>query len=115
MTNETRPSPADMYAASHQHPVNRALHAIGIPVIAYSIFAAVVGPRVAGAPRSAALVGVVAGSALLFLGHAIEGNRPVVLTRPSAVVDAVCWWARGVMKSASGSSEGRRSRRNRVS
>lgn len=96
MTNETRSSPVDMYAASHPHPVNRALHAIGIPIIAYSVFAAVVGPRVAGAPRPAALAGVVSGSALLLLGHAIEGNRPAIFTSLRAALEAVRWWGRGV-------------------
>lgn len=95
MTDSRRHSSADLYAANHQHPMNRVLHAIGIPLIACSALATIFGPRIVGAPRPAALAGVIVGSALLFVGHAIEGNRPAIFTRRGAMLDAVRWWAGG--------------------
>ena len=85
---------ADLYAANHQHPANRALHAVGIPVIACCSIAALLGPRVVGASRRSALGGVLAGSALLLVGHAIEGNRPAIFQTRGAAVEAVRWWGR---------------------
>ena len=57
------------YAARHTHPVNIALHTVGLPVT----FAAPVWLLIAGEPlwAGAAFVG---GYALQFLGHAVEGN-----------------------------------------
>ena len=74
MTEVTQPTPTNGYAANHQHPANRVLHAVGIPVIAGCAIAAVLGPTVLGASRRAALGGAAAGSALLLLGQVIEGN-----------------------------------------
>jgi uncharacterized membrane protein YGL010W len=92
-------SGADVYDATHRHPVNRALHALGIPVVACSGIAAVLGPRIVGAPRGAALAGVGAGLLLLFLGHAIEGTRPAFFsTREVAALHAVQWWRRGAVE-----------------
>lgn len=94
MTERTQSTAADTYAASHQHPANRALHAVGIPVIACCGIAAFLGPGLIGASRRVSLAGVVAGAALLFVGHAIEGNRPAIFTRRRAVLDAIRWWGR---------------------
>lgn len=50
--SETPPTPAAYeYAGSHEHPVNRVLHAIGIPIIACGGIAAILGPRVVGVSR----------------------------------------------------------------
>jgi len=98
MTAKLEQTPADVYAASHRHPVNRILHAVGIPVMACCGAAAVPGPRVVGATRGGPLAGVAAGSALLLLGHAIEGNRPVVFSKRGAALDGNRWWGRGVMR-----------------
>ena len=57
------------YAARHRHPVNVALHAVGLPVT----FALPVWLLVEGRPGWAA--GAFGGGyALQFLGHAVEGN-----------------------------------------
>ena len=98
MTGVTQHAPADHYAANHQHPANRVLHAIGTPIIAGCVITAILGPNVLGASRRTALGGVAAGSALLLLGHVIEGNRPAILTRRGAVLDAVRRWARGAAR-----------------
>lgn len=57
------------YAERHRHPGNIALHAIGLPVT----FLLPIGLIVVGNGFYAAL-SFVAGYALQFLGHAIEGN-----------------------------------------
>ncbi|NNJ28035.1 DUF962 domain-containing protein [Alienimonas chondri] len=57
------------YAARHRHPVNIALHAIGLPVT----FALPVWLLIEQRPWWA-LAAFVGGYAMQFLGHAIEGN-----------------------------------------
>ena len=84
------------YDAEHRHPVNRALHMIGIPVVVISA-AAIVSPwRPFDMSRMMALGGFTAGWALLFAGHAIEGNRPAILRHPSSAWKALAWWARRI-------------------
>lgn len=95
MTNIPGSAAGDLYEATHRHPANRTLHAIGIPLIACCGIAAFLGPRVVGVSRRTAIAGVAAGSALLVLGHAIEGNRPAIFTSRSAILEAVKWWGRG--------------------
>jgi len=57
------------YLARHQHPANLALHVVGLPVT-------FVAPLVLLVLRQGwwALAAFVAGYAMQFLGHAIEGN-----------------------------------------
>lgn len=57
------------YLQRHQHPANRALHIVGLPVT--FIVPAVV--LLQGAPGWA-LASFLGGYALQFLGHALEGN-----------------------------------------
>jgi hypothetical protein len=90
------------YLRRHQHPANRVLHAIGLPVtFLVPVWCLVTGEWVW------ALGAFVAGYALQFLGHALEGNdagevilikkrlgRPYVavvpeLTRPLQDVDSL--------------------------
>ena len=97
MTTAISRLPAEAYESSHQHPANIALHAAGIPVIAFGVIAALVGPRV-GIPRRTAVAGIAAGWGLLFLGHAIEGNRPAIFAHREAALDALRWWGRGALK-----------------
>jgi hypothetical protein len=79
------------YENQHQHPLNKAAHAIGISILALSTLALVLPGR--ARRRRVALAGMAAGGALLWIGHAIEGNRPAVLTDPLAAVVALKWWA----------------------
>lgn len=98
MNGQPQETVAGLYAANHQHPVNRALHALGIPVIACCSIAALLGPGVVGVSRRTAVAGVAAGSALLLVGHAIEGNRPAIFARRSAVFEAIGWWVGGAIR-----------------
>ena len=45
MTPATHDTPMDDYAANHQHPANRVLHGVGIPVIAGYGIAALLRPH----------------------------------------------------------------------
>jgi len=61
------------YDHEHHHPWNKFLHGVGIPLIfAGTILAALLRWKL-GAPL------FIAGWALLFLGHRIEGNKPAFL------------------------------------
>src|SRR5688572_30020788 len=72
----------DHYATEHRHPVNRALHVVGIPLVLLSVAALASPWRPFGWSRTGALASLVGGWTLLFAGHAIEGNRPVILKNP---------------------------------
>ncbi len=79
------------YSRSHQHPVNRACHLIGIPLIAGSIVifgAAVVASRLW--LLGAALFAV--GWLLQFAGHAAEGKLPAFLRDWRFVLLGLRWW-----------------------
>jgi hypothetical protein len=63
------------YAARHCHPANIALHALGLPVTFLLPPVLVVWGWISGGGLWAlALIAFVAGYALQFLGHALEGN-----------------------------------------
>jgi uncharacterized membrane protein YGL010W len=98
MPSDNRDKVLETYEAEHRHPVNRALHAVGIPVIILST-AAVISPwQPFGLSRKASLAGLAVGWGLLLAGHAVEGNRPAILTTPTALFSALIWWARGLSK-----------------
>ena len=73
--NKTSDEWIAQYATSHQHPVNRACHTVGIPLIVLSIALGV-----AGFWRTA-LGLFVLGWVFQFVGHAFEGKPPGVLPR----------------------------------
>lgn len=79
------------YAGSHRHPVNRACHTVGIPLIVASIAMAAVAIPVAGLRRIAARA-FVAGWALQFVGHAFERKRPEFLNDPRFLLVGLRWW-----------------------
>jgi uncharacterized membrane protein YGL010W len=85
----------DHYETEHRHPVNRALHFIGIPVVLLSVIALASPWRPFGWSRMDALASLIGGWVLLFVGHAIEGNRPAILNNPAAALIGVLWWMRG--------------------
>lgn len=79
------------YARSHQHPVNRFCHTIGIPLIAASL------PLVAAAffveglwPVPAAMF--VVGWALQFIGHWFEGKPPEFFSDWRFLLVGLRWW-----------------------
>lgn len=89
---------SEMYEAEHRHPINRALHAVAIPVVVLSLAGLILPVRRLGWSRKVSLAGLGGGWGLLLAGHAIEGNRPAILKTPTAAVSALVWWTRGCFR-----------------
>jgi hypothetical protein len=98
MPSDSHGKVLETYEAEHRHPVNRALHAVGIPVIILSTAALISPWQPFGVSRKTSLAGLAAGCGLLLAGHAVEGNRPAILMTPTAPFSALIWWARGLSK-----------------
>jgi uncharacterized membrane protein YGL010W len=79
------------YGRSHQHPVNRVCHTVGIPLIVVSIPLLLAATAVPGLWRLA-LALFVAGWALQFLGHAVEGKRPEFFNDWRFLLVGLRWW-----------------------
>lgn len=91
----TRPRTSEewiaQYATSHQHPVNRLLHTVGIPMIAISIpLFGVALARPSWWPLPAALFAV--GWILQIAGHAVEGKPPEFLKDWRFLLIGLRWW-----------------------
>jgi uncharacterized membrane protein YGL010W len=79
------------YATSHQNPVNRVCHTIGIPLIAVSIPLFVVGIWVPGFWRIPLTLFVV-GWVFQFIGHAFEGKPPEFFKDWRFLFVGLRWW-----------------------
>jgi uncharacterized membrane protein YGL010W len=80
------------YSESHQHPLNRLTHTFGIPMILVSL------PMMLGGIfwRPVLWAGIamfVAGWALQFLGHAVEGKPPEFFSDWRFLLVGTRWWA----------------------
>ena len=79
------------YALSHQHPVNRVCHTLGIPLIVLSLPLLVLSIFVRGWwPIAAGLFAV--GWIFQFVGHAVEGKPPEFLHDWRFLFVGVRWW-----------------------
>jgi uncharacterized membrane protein YGL010W len=79
------------YSHSHQHPVNRLCHTLGIPLIALSIPLALVAVLVAGFwPVPVGMF--VLGWTLQFVGHAFEGKPPEFFRDWRFLFVGLRWW-----------------------
>ncbi len=79
------------YAQSHQHPVNRFCHTIGIPMIALSVVLFVVAVFVRGVwPVALALF--VIGWVFQFVGHYFERKPPEFLKDWRFLFVGLRWW-----------------------
>jgi len=79
------------YSGSHQHPVNRFCHTLGIPMIALSLplfLVALVIHRLWPLPT----VLFVGGWTLQFLGHAVEGKPPEFFHDWRFLLVGLRWW-----------------------
>lgn len=83
----------DRYNASHLHPVNRVLHAVGVPMIFFSVLLGVAAIFIA-ALRLPALLLFVAGWVLQFIGHLVEGKPPAFFSDWRFLVTGLAWWLR---------------------
>jgi uncharacterized membrane protein YGL010W len=81
----------DEYALSHQHPVNRACHTIGIPMVTLSVGLAI-GALLVPALWVPAVCLFVMGWVLQFIGHAVEGKRPEFFKDLRFMLVGVRWW-----------------------
>ncbi len=79
------------YASGHQHPVNRACHTVGIPMIAVSIALALASPFVAGMWRWAVALFVV-GWVFQFVGHYYEKKPPEFFKDWRFLFVGLRWW-----------------------
>jgi uncharacterized membrane protein YGL010W len=79
------------YAASHQHPVNRFCHTIGIPLIVLSLALAAAGVVVRALLVPAAAL-FVAGWIFQFVGHAVERKPPEFFHDWRFLLVGVRWW-----------------------
>ena len=79
------------YSGSHQHPVNRFCHTVGIPLIALSLPLFVVALIIHGwwsVPVTLFIVGCV----LQFVGHAFEGKPPEFFHDWRFLFVGLRWW-----------------------
>jgi uncharacterized membrane protein YGL010W len=77
----------EKYRQDHQHPVNKALHTVGIPTIVISIFLFPLNP-----PLAAALF--IFGWILQFVGHAFEGKPPSFFSDPRFLLIGPMWFVK---------------------
>ena len=89
--NKTSEQWVTEYSHSHQHPVNRLCHTIGIPLIAGSILILIASIFVEGLWR----IGLglfLLGWILQFVGHYVEGKPPEFLRDWRFLFVGLRWW-----------------------
>lgn len=79
------------YATSHQHPVNRLFHTIGIPMIAVSIPLFAIAIFVPGFWKWPVALFVV-GWVFQFIGHVFEGKPPEFFKDWRFLFVGLRWW-----------------------
>jgi uncharacterized membrane protein YGL010W len=79
------------YSTSHQHPINRLCHTLGIPLIIFSLALFVVAFFVSGLWVYAVALFVL-GWILQFVGHAFEGKPPEFFSDWRFLFVGVRWW-----------------------
>jgi uncharacterized membrane protein YGL010W len=79
------------YARSHEHPVNRLCHTIGIPLIAISLLLLLAALVVPGLWRPALALFLV-GWGFQFVGHAFEGKPPEFFQDWRFLLVGLRWW-----------------------
>ena len=79
------------YSTSHQNPVNRVCHTIGIPVILLSLVLLPAAIFVSGLWR-VSLVLFIAGWIFQFLGHVFEGKPPEFFHDWRFLFVGTRWW-----------------------
>ena len=79
------------YGRSHQNPINRICHTLGIPLIVLSLPLFLLAPWVHGLWR-VALGLFVAGWLFQFAGHAVEGKPPEFFHDWRFLFVGLRWW-----------------------
>ncbi|MCA9679327.1 MAG: DUF962 domain-containing protein [Kofleriaceae bacterium] len=75
----------ETYNRDHQHPVNRALHSVGIPMIVASLGILPFNPLLGSSL-------FVFGWILQFVGHAFEGKAPSFFRDPTFLLIGPMWF-----------------------
>ncbi len=83
------------YKRDHQHPVNKATHMVGIPMIVLSL------PLMFFVPPVGIFMFVV-GWILQFIGHAFEGKPPSFLRDPKFLIVGPTWYAKRLWSKLTG-------------
>jgi uncharacterized membrane protein YGL010W len=96
MGGRTWDSWIDEYSESHQHPMNRLMHTVGIPMIAASILLVIPSFFVGGLWR-VALGLFIAGWVLQFIGHYFEGKPPEFMKDYRFLFVGLRWWFKKVL------------------
>jgi uncharacterized membrane protein YGL010W len=86
----------ERYNASHQHPGNRALHAVGIPMVFIGPVLGIVSIFVPDLRIPALLIFIV-GWVLQFVGHWLEGKPPAFFSDWRFLVTGLVWWAKKLL------------------
>jgi uncharacterized membrane protein YGL010W len=81
----------NQYEQSHQDPVNRACHLIGIPMIASS-FPLFMSGVISRRMRRLAMSFFITGWIFQFVGHAFEGKPPEFFKDPRFLLVGLRWW-----------------------
>ena len=79
----------EKYRQDHQHPVNKALHSVGIPMIVASL------PVMPFNPLLGASMFVL-GWILQFVGHAFEGKAPSFFSDPKFLLIGPLWFVKKI-------------------
>jgi uncharacterized membrane protein YGL010W len=79
------------YSKSHQHPINRVCHTIGIPMIALAVLLVLPALVIPGVWQ-VALALFVFGWIFQFVGHAFEGKPPEFLKDWRFLFVGLRWW-----------------------
>lgn len=88
------------YDGAHNHPVNRALHMIAIPLGFSSVI-------VVWFHWVIALLLIPAAFVLAWTGHMIEGNQPATVSNPTHVLVAPVWMARQLFTNRADKGKGK--------
>jgi uncharacterized membrane protein YGL010W len=83
----------DRYEKSHQNPINRVFHTVGIPMIAISIPLFLIAPLVRGFWKIPLSL-FAAGWICQVLGHIVEGKPPEFLKDWRFLLVGLRWWLR---------------------
>lgn len=83
----------DEYSESHQHPVNRITHTLGIPMIVLAVVLVIPSFFIGGLWRIA-LGLFVLGWILQFIGHYFEGKPPEFFKDYRFLLVGTRWWAK---------------------
>jgi uncharacterized membrane protein YGL010W len=86
----------DEYSESHQHPMNRLMHTVGIPMIALSVLLVIPSFFIGGLWRIVLLLFVV-GWILQFIGHYFEGKPPEFFKDRRFLLVGLRWWFKKIV------------------